>query len=327
MGKLPKAVQEAADRARKLVEEQARKEENPVVEEEEEVVESDETEVEDNEALGEEEEEEEEEETDDSDLPSPEEDEEEDNEEETVKKEETVEYWKSRFQILQGKYNSEVPTLSAKVRQLEAQLATFEKLDETPESESFSLKESDYEDYGEEFITLVKAVNALEKRNAHLEKLAQGLTSKSQVLNKETFEDRLTETVPDWRVINVQPDFMTWLQEPDGYSGQTRHDSLIGAYNKLDVKTVANIFKKFKTAFSIPENKKRIPKNSIESEIQPSRIKTEKPITPKKQSKKWTRKEIAQFYRNKAENKIDPKKAKVMERDIFLANQEGRIVG
>lgn len=327
MAGLPKAVQEAAKRAEELAKKMAQNENPEEVIEEEEVVGEDETNLEDDLALEPEVEDEPEVDEPEEDIePEPNDDDEEDDEP-TVKREETLEYWRDRFHTLQGKYNSEVPELSRRVRQLEQENEGLKSLNVQPSDEEISkLNEADFEDYGEEFIALVKVVNALERRNKQLESLAQGFTTQSQELNKNTFEDRLTEIVPDWKKININPDFMTWLQNPDGYSGRSKHESLLNAYENLNVKLVGNIFKEFKKEFSIPEHKKRKPKNPLEHEIQPKPNKGEKQrLGRKKKGRIYSRADIAKFYRQKTEGKIDPKKAEAIERDIFLANQEGRI--
>ena len=325
---LPKAVIEAAKKAEEL---SKKLEEKPEVEVEEEVV-DDEPEIEtDDTALGEEEvdEEVEEEDGEPEEIEVADDDEEDEEEEITVEdKSNTLEYWKERFLTIQGKYNAEIPRYAQQVRELQAQLDAKPKQesdDDVDTSEVSKLKPEDFEDYGEEFITLVKAVNALDKRNRELESLAQSVTTQSQVTNLDTFKSRLAEIVPDWKTINDNQDFITWLQEPDGYSGMTKHEALLKAYNQFNSDTVGKIFNQFKAEFKIPIKKNKKPKKSLSSEVEPKSVKTQRKVTGKKVAKVWTRQEIADFYRKKTDGKIDPKKAARLEKDIFLANQEGRI--
>jgi hypothetical protein len=319
---LPKAVIEAAKRAEEL---SKKLDEKPVVEEEEVVV-DDEPDIDsDDSALGEEEEV-----IDETDFDEVVEDDDDEEEDDTIveDKENTLEYWKNRFLTLQGKYNNEVPQLSRKIRELEAQRVSTVNIesDDVDVEEISKLKPEDFEDYGDEFITLVKAVNSLEKRNKQLESLAQSVTTQSQATNLETFKARLSEIVPDWEAINNNQDFITWLQEPDGYSGLSMHEALLKAYNQFNSETVGKIFNKFKAEFKIPISKNKKPKQSLRSEIQPKGVKTKQVVTQRKKGREWTRAQIAEFYRNKTDGKIDPKKAAKLEKDIFLANQEGRIV-
>jgi hypothetical protein len=334
---LPRAVIEAAKRAEELSKKLTEKTDEAA----EEVVVADETEQNAEElALQEEVEESEEvedETEDESDVLEAEgtesvvvEEEEEEEETETVQaKEETLEYWKNRFLTLQGKYNNEVPRLFERIRQLESQPAQLQKQESEEDvdvSEVVKLKPEDFEDYGDEFIALVNAVNQLEKRNKQLESLAQGFTTQSQESNLNTFKARMTEIVPDWQNINNSPDFITWLQELDGYSGMTRHQAMLKSFNQFDAETVGKIFNQYKEDSQIPVKKNKKPKQSIEAEVQPNSIKTEKVVNqPKAKGKIWKRSDIAKFYRRKSENKIDPKTAAKIEKDIFLANQEGRI--
>lgn len=245
-------------------------------------------------------------------------------EEEEVEEEVEEKDYKAMYLTLQGKYNAEVPRLAEEVRNLKSQLEAQTKLEDIPAASEFELTPEDFEDYGEEFTSLVTAFKNLEKRNAHLEKLAQNIGTVQGKNNKESFEATLDTLCPDWKALNVNANLITWLQEVDGFSGLTKQQVLNDAAGKFNAKTVADIFNKFKKEHAIPDGKNKQPKTSLQNEVQPSTVKTET-VKPRKKGKMWKRSDIAQFYRDKIDGKVSGKQADAMERDIFLANQEGRI--
>lgn len=60
------------------------------------------------------------------------------------------------------------------------------------------------------------------------------------------FTQRLSELVPDYPTINVDPDFVKWLKEVSPYSGAVRMTHFHQAENAGDVERVAQFFVEFK---------------------------------------------------------------------------------
>ena len=307
MAELPKAVKDAAAKADELAKSLAENiEEEDDEFENEEVIEEDETE--------------------DSEPEESTLDEDNDEEVETEQPEVADVDWEQQYKVLQGKYNAEVPRLSQQVRDLRVQAdrAVTTKKEISEVAEEFDLNPEDFEDYGEEFTKLVKAFKGLEGRNKQLEQLASNFTASSQRRDSEHFETIMDTQCPDWRALNNNANLIEWLQEEEGITGQPRQAFLNQAAQSLDANKVAIIFNKFKKEFAIPTAKNKKPTN-LAREVTPNTTSTSGAVPTSKAKKVWTRKEIADFYRNKSDRKIDPKKAARMEKDIFLANQEGRI--
>jgi hypothetical protein len=242
-------------------------------------------------------------------------------------KEKDAAYWEQRFNVIQGKYNHEVPLLAQQVKQLmdEVKVLKQEKTDELADvSSELEFSPEDFEDYGDEFVKLAKAFKAVEARNKQLEQLAQTMQTSQAGRDGNTFKAEMTRLCPKWETINDNPNFITWLQEEEGISGRTRHYFLNEAHQALNAVKVANIFNKFVEESAIPEGKNKKPGNK-NKEVSPNSAKVEGAPQGKEKVKYWKRSEIAKFYRDLSDDKIPAKVAKKLEADIFLANQEGRI--
>jgi hypothetical protein len=251
-------------------------------------------------------------------------------EEEPVVDEKDRAYWEQRFKVMEGKFKSEVPRLSEQIRDLMGQndrltnlIATLQEPNgKKPEiTEGAYLSDEEFEKLEEEgfersTIDLIgnMAERIAEKRLSGYDTKLDKVASDVEVSSKDRFFSELTAKVPDWELLNVDEGFIKWLSEPDGYSGYTRQQSLDGAYGGMDTAKVANIFNAYK---------KPAPSNSLEKQVAPGRGTAT--ATPASQKKVWSRGEITKFYSDQVKGKHSDKEAARLEKDIFLAQKEGRI--
>jgi hypothetical protein len=185
-------------------------------------------------------------------------------------KEETEESFKQKYEVLQGKYNAEMPRLREQIANLQQTvthlnsiIASQPKPLEGEEEESKKpveipavkeLQAGDFEGYGEEMLQMVKTVNELIKENQGLKAENQKLTGEFKTVGqtviksaKERYYDRLDDLVPDLfgddgsPKINADPNWLQWLSKVDTLSGRRRQDLLDDAQNKLDAERVAAI--------------------------------------------------------------------------------------
>ena len=264
-----------------------------------------------------------------------------------------------RYKTLQGMYNSEVPRLHAerrelsdRVNQLEQLLSTMQQQPNKPE-ESIPeepapklVTDADVEEYGES-IEVMRRVSkeetlAAQKKLEALEKQIESLQSNviprveqvaaSQVKTSEqAFWSELSTTVPDWRDMNDNQDFQNWLLEIDPLTGISRQTYLEDAQRNLDVGRVSNFFNTWKEnnggVANAQPNRKAQASTELERQVSPGKSKS----TGKPQSnsgKTYSTDDIKSFfdevrkgnYRNKEEERDR------IERDIFAAQREGRIV-
>jgi hypothetical protein len=240
-------------------------------------------------------------------------------------------YWEQRFKVMEGKFKSEVPRLSDQIRDLTNQndkltnlIATMTPTEQKPEmtggtyltaEELETLEEEGFDKSTMDLIGSM-AERVADKRLSQYGQKVDALTNDVEASSKDRFFSELEGKVSDWRAVNEDNRFIEWLSEADGYSGSTKQQSLDRAYANMDAASVAAIFNAYKTP-SAP------PVGGLEKQVAPGKGAAAK--TPVSQNKSWSKKEITKFYADQIKGKYSEKKANQLEKDIFLAQKEGRI--
>lgn len=195
----------------------------------------------------------------------------------------------------------------------------------------------------DEMAPLAQAVHALASQVNALRKLAPVVetVATNQVANtRESFHSDLTRAVPDWRAVNDDANFHRWLLEIDSFSGLQRDTLLKDAYDNLDLGRVVSIFTAFKrasgatptaaapAAASAPAPAAPTARERLERQVAPGRASTGTTPPQANQKKQWTRDDIAVFYRDKMAGRFKGREQEMqaLERDIFDAQREGRVV-
>ena len=267
--------------------------------------------------------------------------------------EETVE---QRYKTLQGMYNAEVPRLHAEKRDLSNRVSQLEQLlagmqqpktEPVPKAEAPKLiTDADVEEYGDSIEVMRRVskeeTSAAEQKLKQLEKQIETLKTKvfpkvEQVganevkTSEQAFWSELSTTVPDWRDMNDNQDFQNWLLEIDPLTGISRQTYLEDAQRNLDVGRVANFFNAWKgsngSESNAQPNRKAQSSNELKKQVSPGKGKSSgKPQS--NSNKTYSPDDLKSFfddvrkgnYRNKEEERDR------IERDIFAAQREGRIV-
>jgi hypothetical protein len=200
-------------------------------------------------------------------------------------------------------------------------------------------------DYGEEFLNLVgkKAreeispeVKSLKSEIAQLKSQLSGVNGYVANDAQSRLEQHLDNSVANWRELNYNPDFLSWLALPDSYSGAIRHELLKEAWDRRDASRVANFFKGFlaEEAVVAPVDQEPdrtgspVSKVPLESLAAPGRAKTAASgNTTPAEKPTFTRAQIAAFYADAASGKFRGREAdkERLERQIFEAQRDGRI--
>lgn len=177
--------------------------------------------------------------------------------------------WKRRYQILQGKYDAEVPQLHQTVKQLTESLRHTQELiarqqsqtPPEPKKRESLVTPKDEETFGADLVDLARRVTREESRVVleRLESLEQlvrdmrpsvdkvGQVAKEVAMSRqEMFNADLLRLVPDWQTVNVDEKWLAWLAEYDPMAGAIRQAALDAAAGSLDAKRVAAIFNAFK---------------------------------------------------------------------------------
>ena len=195
-----------------------------------------------------------------------------------------------RFKVLQGKYNSEVIPLNARVRELtgengallqeiaflKGQLQSQQEAGRPAAEDGVKTKvksdidPSSYEEYGEEIVDLAKryrdqgaSIAQLEAKMNGLEKTAEGVQENQREKAVAEFERELTKLCPEWKVQNDDRGFLVWIAQ------NGLNESLTAALGRLDFEKIANIFNLYPKPNTTPEPPPK-PKVKVEEEKKPS---------------------------------------------------------
>lgn len=268
--------------------------------------------------------------------------------------------WKQKYSVLKGKYDAEVPRLSQDVRDANSRITNLEDkitglatqtIVEEPAASRTDFTPEEVADYGEDLLDVIgrkarmivetEYLPQMNKLNSEVSTLRTQLGETGQKVGKfETNEvfAQLDATVKDWRTINTDPVFHEWLDQTDPYSGQTRKDLMLNAFNRKNAHQVRAFFNGFMQENAAVVTPSADPQPSGQGGTQGSTLNLGDyiaPGTPKsggdigapKEKRIWTNKEIGAFYSSvqKGHYKGRPDDKVRIEADIVAATREGRI--
>ena len=271
-----------------------------------------------------------------------------------VDKKDTMEYWRHRCNVIQGKYNKEIPSLNRENKELKASLANKDReiatlidanermrkaVPEVPEAKPLSV--DDYNGYDPEIRALAEKVAHLEEENKSLKtSINEKSASEKEVKEKEAlhkklwaeFEERLSELFPGWKEMDDSPEFKKFLGSTNE-NGETWGNVLFGHLSKYDENGTYDIIKEFQKTLKGAETKEPAPEESQsrpKPRVSPDSSSSSKDSFTKEQpsagsTKIWRRSDISKFYTDVASGKIKNPEASNIEKEIMLAQQEGRI--
>jgi len=245
-----------------------------------------------------------------------------------------MEKLRKQLEAIEHKYKTLAGIVRSKddeIRRLQELIANFNDALSTTQAQTNKTvsadEQKDIDDFGADLVAMVKryvsrGVSDIEQRLVRLEQAISQTTNVVQETQKERFERRLTELVPDWREIDVDPDFATWLQ-----SNRARVDLVRQYMAAYDADGVAEIFLQYKALHAKLNSDAQQPtlakpKPDLERKVAPAKGRTSTP-TVQPEKKVWTRSEIAEVYRN--QRRYDAKTFAELEREIANAQREGRV--
>jgi hypothetical protein len=245
-------------------------------------------------------------------------------------------YWQHRFEVLQGKYNSEVrelPVLRQRITDLERQLEQAKNSQAEPSQDVQSalmkgLPEGVVDEYGPDLIqTIATIVSNAQGGKSDSDEL-QSLRKQVERLTQDKAEDTeanfwadLNARVPEWKELQSSEAGQKWLLAYDQKTGRKRNDALTEAANNFHTQTVIRMFEDLKSV--VNGSNRQPPPEAIQPET--TRSTTQTPAG----GKSYTSAEIKQFYRDRSQGAYAGKEdqATAIESDIFAAQREGRIRG
>jgi len=265
-----------------------------------------------------------------------------------------------KYKTLQGMYNAEVPRLhqqdrekSQRIQQLEQLLASMSAQQQpqrpTEPAPTKLVSDKDVEEYGES-LDVMRRVNREEmapvmQRLTSIESFLQQIQSNmvpqlQQVQQRQaqsaeqTFWAGLSDAVSNWREINDDPAFQTWLMQVDPLTGISRQIYLEDAQRALDARRVSQFFRTWlemnggQTTVAQSNGQRTVSsaKTELEKQVAPGRSKNPGAPNPGK-GKTYTPDDITKFFNEVKLGKYRGKEAERdrIERDIFAAQRENRI--
>ena len=263
----------------------------------------------------------------------------------------TQETAEQRYRTLQGMYNADTARLRAENQQLSTRLTQIEQLMSTLSAQPTTqidsgqkfVTEQDVEDYGDSVDlmrrvtreeTLAQAKEIEELRGTLRQLQTSVLPRVEQVVQnqahsaEQSFWAELGRLVPDWRDINADQGFHSWLLEVDPLSGLTRQTFLDNAQRSQDARRVAQFFETWQgqAGQSVAQTTRHAAASQLEKQVSPGKGRSGS--TPSgSPGKTYNPEAIAQFYADVRQGRFkgkDEERARI-ERDIFAAQREGRI--
>lgn len=180
-----------------------------------------------------------------------------------------------KYQVLQGKYNSEIPRLQRMITELQEEnratrnlLASVTGDTRTRQPEPAApaappapvrlVTDQETQVFGADLIDVMRRVvreelpavttevdRRLQPVNQRIDEVAATARTATRAVKKQSKEAVLAhmdERVPAWRTLNQDPEFLAWLEEVDPFSGKERGQLLVAAFEAFDSSRVEAFF-------------------------------------------------------------------------------------
>jgi hypothetical protein len=275
------------------------------------------------------------------------------------KKKKPEETLAQKYRTLQGMYNAEVPRLHQQNRELVGRVQQLEQLLSTlttqaaastalPQTTERLVSDKDVEEYGEslevmrkvsreEYVPMIQKIAQLEQTIQRLQSnvvpQVQSLTQRQAVSTEQQFWAQLSQAVPNWKAINDDPDFQTWLLQADPLTGISRQAILEDAQRTFDVSRITNFFRvwmEITGQATVAQNTQRnVSGSELQRQVAPGRGRNNGNATATGATgKTYTPDDIRAFFDAVRSGKYKGREQERdrLERDIFAAQREGRIV-
>lgn len=252
--------------------------------------------------------------------------------------------FKHRFKVLQGKYNTETARLAAENeflrtqnQQLIARPAAPAQAPAQPQTPAplAGVTAEEIQEYGPELLDVVRrvAASAVQPRLAQVEneftQVRAQVGNASQAMQRSaqlSVYDALNKFDEDWELTNNSEEFLAWLAVHDIYSGLTRKQGLMSAFESNDAARVVAIFKAFKEEDSRSRPTARVPVVDPATLVAPGTSGSGAPAAPANEAGRiWSEPEIAAFNQRVRKGRISAEERTLIEKEIMLAAREGRI--
>lgn len=257
-----------------------------------------------------------------------------------VEPEQTVEYWKQRFDTIQGKYNAEVPRLTQGLEEMRRALEEIRNRPApastpVPQLPTALVTEKDEQTFGADLVDMARRVareegRAVEQELARVRTAIQSITPATERVRKieedvaatrqQSFYRELHAAVPDWEAINTDQKWLAWLAEYDPVAGKTRQDALNEAANSLNYQRVIALFRAFKGPQPSSQEQSRA---DLARQVAPSRSSTTTSVPPGQ--KQFSEKDYVYWTDPRRVHDTPKEKLQSALAEIETALMEGRV--
>ncbi len=271
------------------------------------------------------------------------------------KEDENSDTYAQRWRSLQGSYNATVrqkSELEQRVQQMEQLLASLsaqQSATSTPAQQEQTqsqrlVSDDEVNEYGESIDVMRKVSreelvpvaqrlaqieNMLQQVQANVVPQVQAVAQRQQVTAEQQFWSDLTSYVPNWRDINDNASFQTWLLDVDPLTGTNRQTYLEEAQRSLDAHRVSAFFQTWleSTGQASVAQSTSATSNELERQVSPGRSRGVS-ASANRQPKTYSPDDIKKFFNDVRSGKYKGREQERdrLERDIFAAQREGRIV-
>lgn len=253
-----------------------------------------------------------------------------------------------KYNVLQGKYNTEKPLLQTQLQQqndLIKDLLTSSRapapapavapptMSDEQKLLSLGITPKQIEEYGAELLMLMTnlgsvgvtpEIQRLAAENAELKRRQETLVAGHAQNSQAAVYAALNERVPTWHEINNSPEFAEWLAVVDLFAGVSKHTSLLDAFKKFDAARVVGIFQAFER-----ENAARAtatPPQVDAATLLTAQPRGQAPVAPEGSGKRiWSEGEVRDFYARVRKKKVSPEEYASTQQELALAVAEGRV--
>jgi hypothetical protein len=261
-----------------------------------------------------------------------------------------------KYRTLQGMYNAEVPRLHQQNREMQQRVQQMEQLLASLSAQQQAapqpaahverlVSDKDVEEYGEsldvmrkvsreELIPVAQRLAQIEQvlrqMHANVVPQVQAVAQRQQVNAEQQFWTDLSAAVPNFRDINGNEGFQSWLLEADPLTGITRQTYLDDAQRALDVRRVVNFFRtwlEITGQATVAQSTGRAAASELEKQVAPGRSRSAGAPASTNKAKVYTPEDITKFFNDVRSGKYKGREQERdrIERDIFAAQRENRI--
>ena len=148
--------------------------------------------------------------------------------------------------VLKGKYDAEVPRLQQQIRDLEQQLEAEKKAGPTSNADLDKIREALLDELPESAVESIMALASRGNSSASSQSEVKSLQQRLARVEAATFEEKLTDLVPNWRVVDADPRFTEqFLHKLEGNTGREKGVYYMDAYRAGDAVRCAAFLKEF----------------------------------------------------------------------------------